>query len=414
MPKFIYEAKQGPKDLIRGTLVAENQRAAIDELSRQGYFIISVEEAGKESAKLVTATSPKPGLGARASLFGRVSLKETTHFTRQLGDLLESGIPIVKALDILSNQTTNKKLKSVITDIRDNCIGGTTLSGAVAKHPDVFKNLFVVMIRAGETAGSLEAVLKRLTDFNEKELQIGDKVRAALAYPMLMSAVGVLTIFALLAFVVPNMVSVFQDMGQALPLPTLILIGMSQMVTRFWWATAGTLIVVGWALVNFYHTEQGRILADRLKLKIPVFGSLIQKVEIARFAHTLSTLLENGVAVLESLRVAADTVENILIKKEIDSAYTAVKAGLSLSVSLRESKAIPVAVIQMIAVGEESGRLEKTLFKVAEVYDRETDSAIRLMLSLLEPILILTLGLVVGFIVISILLPIIEIGLLTK
>jgi type II secretion system protein F len=405
MARFIYEAKKGPQDVIKGVLVADNKAAAVQKMAQMGYYVISLDE---ENVLSVTAQE------GMSSIFTRITLKDTADFTRQLSDLLESGITIVKTLDILYNQTQNKKFKVVIMDVRDFCVGGSPLSDALARHPKVFANLYVSMVRSGETGGALEKILKRLSDFSEKQLEIQTKIRTALAYPILMSVVGLATIIVLMTFVIPKMMVMFADLGQALPLPTQILLAISTVVKNYWWALIGLIFVIGAFLAKVYTTPEGRLSIDSVKLKAPLFGQLMMKVEIARFARTLATLLENGVPILESLRVTSETIDNAVIKLEVEKVYDAVREGSSLASGFFNSSVIPPAVVNMIAIGEEAGRLERSLFKVAEGYDRESDEAVKIMMSLLEPILILTLGVVVGFIVISMLLPIFEINFMMK
>ena len=405
MARFIYEAKKGPQDVIKGVLVADNKAAAVQKMAQMGYYVISLDE---ENVLSVTAQE------GMSSIFTRITLKDTADFTRQLSDLLESGITIVKTLDILYNQTQNKKFKAVIMDVRDFCVGGSPLSDALARHPKVFANLYVSMVRSGETGGALEKILKRLSDFSEKQLEIQTKIRTALAYPILMSVVGLATIIVLMTFVIPKMMVMFADLGQALPLPTQILLAISTVVKNYWWALIGLIFVIGAFLAKVYTTPEGRLSMDSVKLKAPLFGQLMMKVEIARFARTLATLLENGVPILESLRVTSETIDNAVIKLEVEKVYDAVREGSSLASGFFNSRVIPPAVVNMIAIGEEAGRLERSLFKVAEGYDRESDEAVKIMMSLLEPILILTLGVVVGFIVISMLLPIFEINFMMK
>ncbi|MDO8524984.1 MAG: type II secretion system F family protein [Candidatus Omnitrophota bacterium] len=405
MARFVYEAKKSPDDLIKGVLVADSRAGAIQKIARNGYYIISLDE---EDA-LDKGSSAGP-----AAFFGRVSLKDTADWTRQLSDLLESGITIVKSLDLLYNQTANKKFKTIIMDIRDFCVGGSPLSDALERHPKIFSNLYVSMIRSGETGGALEKILKRLSDFSEKQLEIQTKIKTALAYPILMSFVGLATIIVLMTFVIPKMMVMFSDLGQALPLPTQILLAISSVVTNYWWAIVGCIVVAAAFLGKIHRTAEGRLSIDGLKLKAPLFGQLMMKVEIARFARTLATLLENGVPILESLKATSETINNAVIKKEIGEAYNAVRGGSSLAAGLIDGSVMPPAVINMIAIGEEAGHLERSLSKVAERYDRESDEAIKVMMALLEPILILTLGVVVGFIVISMLLPIFEINFMMR
>ena len=407
MARFVYEAKKDPQNVIKGVLVADNKAAAIQQIARMGYYLMALDEEAD-------VTKSAGGGGAMGYVFSRITLKDVADFTRQLSDLLESGITIVKTLDLLYNQTPNKKLKVVIMDIRDFCVGGSPLSDALARHPKVFSNLYVSMVRSGETGGALEKILKRLSDFSEKQLEIQTKIRTALAYPILMCVVGLATIIVLMTFVIPKMMVMFADLGQALPLPTQILMAISNVVKNYWWALVAILFTAGATLAKVYATPEGRLSIDNVKLKAPIFGQLMLKVEIARFARTLATLLENGVPILESLKVTSDTVENEVVKKEVDKAYDAVREGSSLANGFFNSTVIPQAVVNMIAIGEEAGHLERSLFKVAQGYDRESDEAIKIMMSLLEPIMILTLGVVVGFIVISMLLPIFEINFMMK
>ncbi len=406
MPRYIYEAKAGPNNVTKGVLVAESKNAAIQKIGQLGYFLLSLEE--EASASNASAQ------GKTSYFSGRINLKDITDFTRQLSDLLEAGITIAKALDILYGQTTNKKLKSIILDIRDFCISGNPLSTALARHPKVFSNLYISMVRSGETGGMLEGILKRLSDFSEKQLEIQTKVRTALAYPVLMALVGFATVAVLITFVIPKMVVMFADFGQALPLPTQILLFISTAVRKYWFLIIGFFIALFFVLKKMYNTAEGRRNIDRFKLNIPVMGQLIRKVEIARFARTLATLLENGVPILEALSITLETLTNTVIRDDIEKAYSTVKEGAGLANSLSSSKIMPPGIVNMISIGEEGGHVEKSLLKVAQSYDRESDEAIKIMMSLLEPIMILTLGGIVGFIVISMLLPIFEMNFLVK
>ncbi|MFA4982298.1 MAG: type II secretion system F family protein [Candidatus Omnitrophota bacterium] len=403
MPKFIYEAKKSPTEHIKGSLVADTKAAAIQKISQMGLFLVSIGEEDDILSK---------SAGGGSYFFYRVSLKDITDFTRQLSDLLESGLTIVKALEILYNQTGNKTLKKVIEDVREVCVSGKSLSEALARHPKVFSNLFVSMIRSGETGGAMENILMRLSDFNEKQLDIQTKIKTALAYPVLMSLVGLATIIVLMTFVIPKMTVMFSDLGQAMPLPTQALLLISGLIRDYWWLILGFVFAIAMTVMKVYKTRDGRLAIDKFKLNLPIAGQLTRKVEIARFSRTLATLLENGVPILESLKVVSETIENALMRRDIEETYNAVREGSSLANGLHRSQTIPPAVINMISIGEEGGHLEKSLFKVAQGYERESDEAIKIMMSLLEPLIILTLGLVVGFIVIAMLLPIFEINFL--
>lgn len=396
MPVFTYKAKANPYEAIQGAVKAENKLDAIHKVAGMGFFVLSVEEAVK--------TAPRR----------KVALKDVANFTRQLSDLLSSGITIVASLDILSGQTQNNALKSAIADIRDQCIEGNTFSRALEGYPEIFSNLYTSLIRSGEASGTLDEVLERLAEFADKQLETHTKVRSALAYPVLMAVVGVITIMVLLTFVIPKITGMFADLGQALPGPTLILIKISDAVKNYWWAMLLGMFSAAVVFKQIYGTNKGRFDVDSMKLRIPVFGGLIKKIEVARFARTLATLLKNGVPVLEALNIVKETVGNALLKDEIAGAYLKVREGASLAEGFHKKKVMPQLVVNMIAVGEEGGKVDETLFKVADSFDRESDAAIKTMMSLLEPIMILVLGGIVGFIVISMLLPIFEINFLAK
>jgi type IV pilus assembly protein PilC len=405
MARFVYEAKTSPKDVIKGTLVADNKSAAIQKISRMGYYLLSLEEEAEALGRSQSYA---------AYFSDKISVKNITDFTRQLSDLLEAGITIAKALDILYGQTQNKRLKKVILDIRDYCVSGNPLSDALTRHPKIFSNLYINMVRSGETGGMLDNILKRLSDYYEKQLDIQTKIRTALAYPVLMSVVGFVTIMILITFVMPKMTVMFSDFGQALPLPTQILLGISGVIQNYWLILILFLAGTAMTIMKIYNTHDGRLTIDRFKLNSPVLGPMVKKVEIARFTRTLSTLLDNGVPILSALQIVLETVGNAVIKEEIEKTADAVKEGASLAQGLGGARSIPPAVMNMIAIGEEGGHVEKSLLKIALGYERESDEAIKIMMSLIEPLLILTLGIVVGFIVISMLLPIFEMNFLVR
>lgn len=405
MPKYAYKAKKSPREIVEGTVVADNKSIAIQKVSSMGYYILSLEEYEKT----------KKALEKRRNIFApKVSLNDLTNFTRQLSDLLESGLTIVKALEVLQNQTQNKRLKEIIADVKNTCVDGYALSSALGRHPQVFSDLYTSMIRSGEASGALGIILNRLADFNDRRLDIQTKLRSAMAYPILMAIVGAGTIIVLLTFVIPKMMTLFGDLGQNLPLPTLLLIRLNKIITTYWWLMGLAIAAIVFFFWNMYRLKEGRMAIDRFKLNMPVFGGLVKKVEIARFSRTLATLLENGVPVLDALKIVAQTVNNHVIKEEILKTAESVKDGSNVAAGLSKSGIIPPLVINMISVGEETGQLEKALAKVAASYDRESDSAIKIMMSLLEPLMILGLGLIVGFIVIAMLLPVFEINFLAR
>lgn len=402
MNRFIYKAKRSPYETVDGLVAADTRAAAIEKLSASGLYILSVEEEARGIL-----------FDRRGFSFGRkISVKEITTFTRQLSDLLASGLTIVRALGILTDQAQNGTFKEIVLDVKNSCIDGNPLSVCLARHPRVFPSLYRSLIRSGELSGSLDEVLERLADFNDRQLEMRTKITSALAYPALMAFVGLVTITVLLAFVIPRIAVMFSDMGQKLPLPTLILMRLSAAIRAYWWALA-VLAAAAWlGLKKVCTTDAARARIDAFMLRMPVLGDLVMKLEIARFSRTLGTLLKNGVPALESLAIVAETVNNSVIKNGILSASESVREGASMADGFSSCSAIPPVVVNMMAVGEEGGRLDDALFKVAESYERETDAAIKVMMSLLEPVMILVLGIVVGFIVISMLLPIFSINFL--
>lgn len=406
MPSFLYKAKKGPKDIVEGSIDAESESQAISKISAIGLFPISIDRKGEDVDK---------GKGAFPfSFFGKIKTSDMAVFTRQLADLLEAGVTIVNALSTLSKQTDNKRLANIVEDIRDDIKGGNSLAASLGRHPSVFSKLYISMVHSGEISGTLEGVLNRLADFLEEQEEFKAKVQAALAYPILMAFVGTITGIILLTFVMPRVVGVFEDMGQTLPFITLLLLGISRFIRVYWYIIAAVIIFLFVVMRQIKKTRQGRSLLDRVKNGIPIVGLFLKKVDIARFARTLGTLLSNGVTILQSLEIAGDIMSNELAKRELQDTFSKVRDGAPLAKALASGTYFPVFVTNMIAVGEESGQIERNLLKIADSYERETDKTIKIMSSLIEPIMILVMGIVVGFIVISILLPIFQISLIAR
>lgn len=401
MPVFIYKAKAGPGKIKEGSIVAESKEAVISELVRDGYFPISVSEEAKPKPRLI---SPKT----------RISQKDVGVFTRQLADLLLGGLTLYQALDTLVKQTGNRSFSHLIMEARDEIKEGNSLSDTLQKYPKVFSPLYINMVRSGESSGALETVLVRLAEFSEKEQELRARVKGALLYPLFLASFGVVTIIVLVTFVVPRLGAVFSDFGQELPLPTRILIGISHFIGSWWWLILVIIISAVFIIKQQQRTKEGRLLFDKWKLQLPLTGRLILTGELARFSRTLSTLLESGIPVLRALEIVTNIVDNSVIRKELSGVYTAISKGASLGSSLEKISYFPILMTNMIKVGEKGGMIEKSLVKIAETYDREIDKATSTFTTLLEPILILTLGLVVGVIVVSMLLPIFNINLAVK
>jgi len=406
MQQFLYKARDSRKRMMQGSLEAETEREALAKLSQMGYFPLSVQR--KE-------TSPQ-GQAVPGSLrfFTRIRRRDITFFTRQLADLLESALPLMRALDVLREQMENPHLQEILTDLASHVRDGRSFSDALAIYPKVFSPLYVSMVRSGEVGGMLAGVLARLADFAEKDEELHVKVRSALAYPTLILLVGMGTIAVLLMFVVPKLVLLFQEVGQILPLPTRILIELSQWFVSYWWLPL-SMAGLGVFLVKRGGLSQGaRFAIDRIKLRLPVWGSLIKKVEIARFARSLATLLSHGVPILQGMQVVVQATGNELLRGELQQIGEQLKGGDTLSQGMRRGRIFPALVTHMVAVGEEAGTIDRSLFKIADTYEREADRAMQLMTSLVEPVMILVMGSLVGFIVISMLLPIFQIDLLAR
>ncbi|MBL7071967.1 MAG: type II secretion system F family protein [Candidatus Omnitrophica bacterium] len=405
MARFAYRAKKGPREEVSGHIDAENKNTALHRLTAMGLFPVSVEEEKPEHAAMHRNPFAR---------FKKVAIRDLSIFTRQLSDLLEAGLPLVRALTVLTKQTESRYLRGIISELRDAVQEGNPLSEALERHPKTFSSLYTSMVKSGETGGSLENVLLRLAEFQETQDELNNTVRRAMAYPALMGLVGAATVFVLITFVIPKIVSMFQDLNQTLPLPTVILLNISHFMRDFWWVLAGACFLLYFTFARVAKTREGRLLIDKTKLSIPILGQLILRAEIARFARTLSTLLNNGVPILEALTVVINIMENEVLKEEARAAHKEVMSGSSLAGGLGKGAHFPVFVNNMIAVGEESGALEKALVKISMSYEREVDKTVDLLTSLLEPLMILTMGLIIGFIVIAMLLPIFELSFIAR
>lgn len=406
MQKFRYKAKDSRKEMITGILEAETEQEALAKLSQMGYFPLSIE---REEASSEGQTDPL-SLG----FFTRIRRRDITVFTRQLADLLEAGLPLMRGLDVLWEQTDNRRLQEVLASLATQVKEGKSFSEALTLYPKIFSNLYVNMVKSGEVGGMLSEVLARLADFGENEEELRAKVRAALAYPILILFVGMATVAVLLIFVVPKLVSLFQDVGQILPLPTRILIELSQGLVHYWWVVLSMVVLSVFLLRRGRLSRSVRLAIDGVKLRLPVWGPLIKKVEIATFARSLATLLSHGVPILQAMQVVVQATNNELLRGEFERIGEQLKGGTTFSQELRRGRMFPALVTNMVAVGEEAGNLDRSLFKIADTYEREADRAMKLMTSLVEPVMILVMGSIVGFIVIAMLMPIFQIDLLAR
>lgn len=406
MVKFTYEAKKGPVELVKGIIEAESQSAAVDKLSQMGYIPIRVVPAGEKSFNQRSNIAKQfSGL----SLSKKIRSKELTIFTEQLASLLKSKVPLFEALRFLYQQTENANLKIIISQAIDEIRDGKTLSDSLSKYPKVFPPLYVNMIESGEKGGVLEKTLLRLSEFRNRQEEIRSKVTSALVYPIFMLVVGVASMFVLLAFVIPRMASLFSEVGQTLPLPTRILLSVSSQFRNYWYLVPA-IIVLGVFMFNRMK-EKKKGAFDKFKLKLPLIGNFIKKSVIARFARTLALLLASGIPLFQALAITIPTLDNEIIKSDLELIRKGIIDGASFEQSMKRSLCFPRFMTNMLAVGEKGGNLEEVLLEIAVFYERETNRVIKAITSLLEPAMILVMGLIIGFIVFAMLLPIFQINL---
>jgi type II secretion system protein F len=397
MATFSYKAKDQKGELIQGTMDADNQPAVVSRLQTMGYFpiLISAETSGKRELFQIS------------KLLGRrIRTSDIATLNRQLADLLSAGVPLVKSLSIIVNQTTNPQLRTIINDINSDVQGGVTFAHALAKHPKVFSKLFCAMVRAGEAGGILDAVLQRLADFAESEEELRSKVKASLAYPVIMLFAGGAAVTILVTVVIPKIVKIFAELNQTLPVPTQILIGTTNFVTKNLLFLVFGIVVVAFGLWNFARSNEGKAFFHRLQLQIPLVGAIILKREISRFARTLGSLLHNGVPILTALEITEEVMTNIYVRDEVAKISEQIRQGSTVAAPLRDSTIFPPVVVNMISIGEETGKLDEVLIKIAQSHETQVDRLLKTLTSLIEPIIILIMGCVVAFIVISMLLPI--------
>ena len=408
MPVFEYTALDQRGKNISGIIDADSVTAARQKLRGAHRFPVKIKEASDTREKKTSR-----GL-MRRSLFTRVRQRDVTLMTRQLATLVGAGFPLVSALEALLPQIKSYTFNKVLARIKDSIVEGNSFAGAISLYPDTFSPLYKNMVRAGETSGTLEIVLEKLADIMEKQQALKIRIQSALAYPALMTVMGTLILILLLVYIVPSITAIFADVNQALPAPTLFLIGVSNLFKAYWWLILAALIAAVIFARQFKKTTKGRYLVDKMLLTFPGVGILIQKLAVARFSRTLGSLLANGVAMLQALEIAKNIAGNVLISEAVDLASKEVGQGQGLAKSLSITSVFPDLTIQMIQVGEQSATLESMLNKMADVFDNEAEASIMSMTSLLAPVLILVMGVIVGFIVLSICLPIFEMSTLVR
>jgi type IV pilus assembly protein PilC len=390
---YEYKVRDRSGNLVNGQLVGDNEGLVMAKLREMGLTPIEVKKAN---------TGLKMEINLRP---GRVKLKHLAVFSRQFATMVNSGLPILRALSILSEQTESKELGKVLLQVRVDVEQGASLSGAMSKHPKSFSDLFVAMIRSGETGGVLDNVLLRLADNIEREVDLRRKIKSAMTYPIAVVALVVLLMSAMLLFVVPQFESIYEQLGGTLPLPTRILLGMSRGVRTYWWIVIALAVGAGFGFRRFKSTPQGRAILDSIKLKTPIFGNLFHKTALARFSSTLGMLLRSGVPILQAMDIVVDTVNNQVIAKAVRDVQGSVREGESIAKPLARHAVFPPMVVQMLAVGEETGAVDTMLDKVAEFYNSEVSAAVESLTSLIEPALIAVIGGAVGAAVIALYMP---------
>lgn len=409
MAVYEYKALDKKGKETGGIIEAESRVSAGETLKRMNLYPVTIFETTGKSLEQERHTQY-----TFQSLFQRVTKKDISIFTTQFAALIEAGLPVVESFEITIKQTEKESVKKVLSVVKEEVNKGVSLADAFRLFPRQFSSLYINMVRAGEESGSLEIVLKRLSEFLEGQIELRSKIMVTLAYPIFMSLVAILVVFILVTFIIPTVAGIFQDMDQVLPLPTRILLAVSGFLKATWPYLLSVLIILYIVFIRFKKTENGRSIVDRLKIKAPVFGSQYRKVIMARFTRTLGTLLTNGVPIVAAFDITRNIVGNTLVSKEIDKAREDIQEGREISKPMSRSGIFPPVVVHMIAVGEQTGKLEEMLNRVSKIIESEIDSELKKYMSLLEPMMILIMGIIVGFIVISILLPIFEMNQLIR
>ena len=394
MPAFVWKGKTREGKVVSGERVADNKEAVLALLRRDQILVSSVKEKGKEMAL--------PKLG------GGVAAKDLAIFVRQFSVMIDAGLPLVQCLEILGTQQENKNFAKILQTTRMDVEGGATLADAMRKHPKAFDELFTNMIAAGEAGGILDTILKRLATYIEKAVKLKAQVKGAMVYPVAVLGIAGLVIAVILWKVIPTFAAMFEGLGAQLPLPTRIVIAMSNWFVRL----LPFMVVGGIAIVfmfkRYYATHNGRRVIDKIVLKLPIMGILMQKIAVARFCRTLATLMASGVPILDGLEITARTSGNAIIEDAIMAVRKGVESGLTVAQPLKESGVFPPMVVQMIGVGEQTGALDAMLSKIADFYEEEVDQAVSNLLTLMEPVMIAFLGVTVGGIVVSMYLPLFD------
>ena len=391
MPNYTWKGKSRGGKVQEGVIVADSKEAVVSMLRRQQIIVTAVTEKGKEFAL------PKFGSG--------VKTKELAIFTRQFSVMIDAGLPLVQCLEILGNQQVNRTFQKVLFQVRQDIEAGSSLADALRRHPRVYDDLYCNMVAAGEAGGILDTILQRLSTYIEKIVKLRGSVRSALIYPTAVIAIAAVVVWVIMTWVIPVFATLYQGLGVPLPFATRATMFVSRLMARWWWLGLIAIGVGIFALNRYYATPQGRRALDGLLLRFPVIGLLLRKIAVARFCRTLGTLLSSGVPILDGLEITARTSGNAVVEEAILFTRRSVEQGKTVADPLKETEVFPSMVVQMVAVGEHTGALDTMLSKIADFYEDEVDEATANLLALLEPIMIMILGVIIGGIVVSMYLP---------
>ncbi len=397
MPTFLYKAKKADGEVVGGALSAESLQGAISRLDGMSLYPLDIREESRGRE-----TTSRPTWWARR----RVTSDDLVNLFRQLSDLLGAGVPLLSSLTLIENQAANPRLAGAISSIKGDVAEGSHLAEALGRHDEIFTTLQVNMIRAGEAGGFLESSLSRIAEFGEKRAALRSRIVSALIYPAVLACAGFASVVFLITYVVPKIITVFNEAGGALPMPTRILLGIDSFLKRYWLLLAGGIMLVTYLLKRFLASERGRLARDRAVLVFPVMGDLFQKLILSRFSRTLGTLLRNGVPMLESLAIAREATGSEVLRREVALSADSVREGQGLADPLRQSFLFPAVMVEMVAVSEQSGNLSEVLLRIADKFETELDHSLDRLVALLEAVVIMLMAGVVGFVVIAVLLPV--------
>jgi type IV pilus assembly protein PilC len=406
MPVFAYEAIDGRGNKLRKAIEAANKQEALQKIRTMGLKPTKLQE--KKGAKSADSDSAGGG-GKKGGLLDRVSQADVTQFTQQMATLQDAGLPIVRSLKILAGQMKEGRFRQQLETVTEDVEGGSTFSEALEKYPKTFDNLYVAMVRAGEAGGVLDVILQRLSDFQEKSLKLKKKVKGAMIYPIAVITVATLILAFIMTKVIPQFQKMFEDMDTALPTPTRILMSFADTVQTYWWTAPAILFVMITAIKVIARTDKGGLALDAFKLRAPIFGQIVKKSTISRFCRTLGTLIASGVPILEALAIVREAVGNKVIANAISDVHGSIREGETIAEPLMKSGVFDPLLVNMIDIGEETGELDKMLSKIADNYDLDVDVLVDSLSSLLEPVLIVGMGLAVGFIVVALFMPLLSI-----